>query len=233
MVGAAARTEEMSWTDPTCPVARTLDLVGDRWSLLIVRDAMDGARTFTDFQHRTGIARNILTDRLRRLVERGILDRQTAPTGRRRNYVLTEAETSSLSSWPRASGVNDTPSRRASLAPRRRKRSAAPGAAPHRRARQARGRRYDLGTARSLPLRETTSTEAVRPTRLVHRLPPAGWTGARVPGVGCRVRFRRARPGPAVDPCARLPQCGCPPCRTGGGGTWLETVRAVAAVPIR
>ncbi|MGW4251345.1 winged helix-turn-helix transcriptional regulator [Streptomyces californicus] len=91
MVGAAARTEEVSWTDPTCPVARTLDLVGDRWSLLIVRDAMDGARAFTDFQHRTGIARNILTDRLRRLVERGILDRQTAPTGRRRNYVLTEA----------------------------------------------------------------------------------------------------------------------------------------------
>lgn len=80
---------EMAWTDPTCPVARALDLVGDRWSLLIIRDAMDGARAFTDFQHRTGIARNILTDRLRRLVERGILERQTAPSGRRQTYALT------------------------------------------------------------------------------------------------------------------------------------------------
>ena len=83
--------EEVTWTDPMCPVARALDLVGDRWSLLIVRDAMDGARAFTDFQHRTGIARNILTDRLRRLLERGILDRQTAPSGKRQLYTLTPA----------------------------------------------------------------------------------------------------------------------------------------------
>ncbi|MBB1152072.1 MULTISPECIES: winged helix-turn-helix transcriptional regulator [Amycolatopsis] len=80
-----------AWTDPTCPVARTLDLVGDRWSLLIVRDAMDGARAFTDFQQRTGIARNILTDRLRRLVERGVLDRRTAESGKRQVYSLTPA----------------------------------------------------------------------------------------------------------------------------------------------
>ncbi|WP_336159702.1 winged helix-turn-helix transcriptional regulator [Amycolatopsis sp. VC5-11] len=80
-----------AWTDPSCPVARTLDLVGDRWSLLIVRDAMDGARAFTDFQQRTGIARNILTDRLRRLVERGVLDRQTAESGKRQVYSLTPA----------------------------------------------------------------------------------------------------------------------------------------------
>ncbi|KAA9166552.1 helix-turn-helix transcriptional regulator [Amycolatopsis acidicola] len=79
----------MAWTDPECPVARALDLIGDRWSLLIVRDAMDGARAFTDFQQRTGIARNILTDRLRRLVERGILGRQAAPTGKRQVYALT------------------------------------------------------------------------------------------------------------------------------------------------
>lgn len=91
MARTAPLGEGMAWTDPACPVARTLDLVGDRWSLLIVRDAMDGARAFTDFQHRTGIARNILTDRLRCLTERGILERQTAPTGRRQNYVLTEA----------------------------------------------------------------------------------------------------------------------------------------------
>jgi DNA-binding HxlR family transcriptional regulator len=91
MAQNAMLAEEVTWTDPTCPVARTLDLMGDRWSLLIVRDAMDGARAFTDFQQRTGIARNILTDRLRRLVERGILDRQTAPSGRRQQYTLTPA----------------------------------------------------------------------------------------------------------------------------------------------
>ncbi|UWE08565.1 winged helix-turn-helix transcriptional regulator [Actinacidiphila bryophytorum] len=85
------RTDDVAWTDPTCPVARTLDLVGDRWSLLIVRDAMDGARAFTEFQQRTGIARNILTDRLRRLSERGILDRHTAPSGKRQVYALTPA----------------------------------------------------------------------------------------------------------------------------------------------
>ncbi|MCU1648537.1 MAG: ArsR family transcriptional regulator [Nocardia sp.] len=77
------------WTDPSCPVARTVDLVGDRWSLLIVRDAMDGASTFTDFQQRLGIARNILTDRLRKLVDQGILTTSTLPGGKRHSYELT------------------------------------------------------------------------------------------------------------------------------------------------
>jgi DNA-binding HxlR family transcriptional regulator len=85
------KLDGMTWTDTACPVARTLDLVGDRWSLLIIRDAMDGARSFTDFQHRTGVARNILTDRLRRLVDRDLLKRETAMSGRRQVYVLTEA----------------------------------------------------------------------------------------------------------------------------------------------
>ncbi|MEU6558579.1 winged helix-turn-helix transcriptional regulator [Nocardia nova] len=83
--------DDMTWTDSPCPVARTLDLVGDRWSLLIIRDAMDGARSFTDFQHRTGVARNILTDRLRRLVDRGLLERVAATSGRRQVYELTAA----------------------------------------------------------------------------------------------------------------------------------------------
>ncbi|GGP56960.1 winged helix-turn-helix transcriptional regulator [Streptomyces abikoensis] len=79
------------WTDPECPVARTLDLVGDRWSLLVIRDAMDGARAFTEFQRRTGIARNILTDRLRKLTAHGLITQRTAPSGRRQEYVLTDA----------------------------------------------------------------------------------------------------------------------------------------------
>ena len=80
-----------AWTDPDCPVARALDLVGDRWSLLVIRDAMDGARTFTEFQRRTGIARNILSDRLRKLSTHGLLAQRTAPTGRRLEYVLTDS----------------------------------------------------------------------------------------------------------------------------------------------
>ncbi|MGR6918959.1 winged helix-turn-helix transcriptional regulator [[Actinomadura] parvosata] len=80
-----------AWTDPACPVARTLDLVGDRWSLLIIRDAMDGARSFTDFQQRTGIARNILTDRLRKLTAAGLLTQVEAGPGKRRPYALTQA----------------------------------------------------------------------------------------------------------------------------------------------
>lgn len=87
---AATRSAKREWTDPTCPVARAVDLVGDRWSLLIVRDAMDGAASFTDFRNRLGIARNILTDRLRRLVEQGILTTDTAPSGKRQVYALTE-----------------------------------------------------------------------------------------------------------------------------------------------
>lgn len=77
--------------DEPCPVARSVDLIGDRWSLLIVRDAFDGMRRFTDFQRNLGVARNILADRLRRLVEAGILVTQPAAQGGAyQEYVLTE-----------------------------------------------------------------------------------------------------------------------------------------------
>lgn len=79
------------WTDPPCAVARTVDLVGDRWCLLILRDAFDGTRSFTDFQRNLGVAKNILVDRLRRLVDHGILRRQTASSGKRQEYVLTDS----------------------------------------------------------------------------------------------------------------------------------------------
>lgn len=73
-----------------CPVARSVDLIGDRWSLLIVRDAFDGKRRFGDFQRSLGMARNILTDRLNKLVEAGILIRQDASDGTAyQEYVLT------------------------------------------------------------------------------------------------------------------------------------------------
>lgn len=74
----------------TCPVARTLAVVGERWSLLIVRDAFDGLRRFGDFQRSLGMARNILADRLRSLVEAGVLAVQPASDGSAyQEYILT------------------------------------------------------------------------------------------------------------------------------------------------
>ena len=75
---------------PTCPVARTVDLIGDRWSLLIVRDAFDGVRRFGDFQSGLGVARSVLTHRLKGLVEAGILEVRPASDGTSyQEYVLT------------------------------------------------------------------------------------------------------------------------------------------------
>ena len=58
-----------------CSVARTLDVIGDKWSLLILRDAFYGVRRFDDFRLDLGVARNILTDRLNKLVDHGVLER--------------------------------------------------------------------------------------------------------------------------------------------------------------
>ena len=79
-----------SLADSSCPVARALDIVGDRWALLIVRDAFDGVRRFGQFQENLEIARNILTDRLRRLVEAGVLEVIPASDGSAyQEYILT------------------------------------------------------------------------------------------------------------------------------------------------
>ncbi|WPP87257.1 helix-turn-helix domain-containing protein [Acinetobacter pittii] len=76
--------------DEACPVARCVNLIGDRWSLLIVRDAFDGMRRFGDFQRSLGVARNILSDRLKKLVDAGVLELQNASDGTAyQEYVLT------------------------------------------------------------------------------------------------------------------------------------------------
>ncbi|WP_407563511.1 winged helix-turn-helix transcriptional regulator [Streptomyces sp. 184] len=73
-----------------CPVARSVDAIGDWWSLLIVRDAFDGSRRFGEFQRSLGVAKNILTARLRTLVDGGVLDSVPASDGSAyREYVLT------------------------------------------------------------------------------------------------------------------------------------------------
>ena len=74
----------------TCPVARALDVVGDRWSLLIVRDAFDGVRRFSDFQRSLGMSRSMLSQRLQALLDAGVLAQQPAADGSRyHDYVPT------------------------------------------------------------------------------------------------------------------------------------------------
>jgi DNA-binding HxlR family transcriptional regulator len=73
-----------------CPIARALDAIGDWWSLLIIRDALLGRRRFGEFQKSLGLARNILTVRLRALVDREILALAPASDGSAyQEYVLT------------------------------------------------------------------------------------------------------------------------------------------------
>ncbi|WP_312759989.1 helix-turn-helix domain-containing protein [Pantoea brenneri] len=74
-----------------CPVARTLEAVGERWCLLIVREAFDDVRRFSEFQKNLGLAKNILAARLKLLVELEVFDLRPASDGSAYNeYVLTE-----------------------------------------------------------------------------------------------------------------------------------------------
>jgi DNA-binding HxlR family transcriptional regulator len=74
-----------------CSIAQALDIVGEWWTLLVLRDAFQGVRRFEDFQRNLGIARNVLTDRLRTLVHEGILERrQYQEHPERYEYRLTE-----------------------------------------------------------------------------------------------------------------------------------------------
>ena len=74
-----------------CPIARTLDVIGDWWSLLIVRDALLGKRRFGEFQKSLGLAKNILSTRLRKLVSHGVLEAGPASDGSAYQvYALTE-----------------------------------------------------------------------------------------------------------------------------------------------
>jgi DNA-binding HxlR family transcriptional regulator len=75
-----------------CSVARTLQVVGERWTMLVLREAFYGVRRFDDIQRGTGAPRNVLTERLKTLVHHGLLERvpyQEPGVRRRFEYVLT------------------------------------------------------------------------------------------------------------------------------------------------
>ncbi|KQR36136.1 winged helix-turn-helix transcriptional regulator [Agrobacterium cavarae] len=83
--------KRVSLWDAACPVARALDVIGDWWSLLIIRDAFDGVRRFSEFQAGLGISKGVLATRLRDLTERRILETAPASDGSAyQEYVLTE-----------------------------------------------------------------------------------------------------------------------------------------------
>jgi DNA-binding HxlR family transcriptional regulator len=80
-----------TYEEQNCAIARSLEIIGERWTLLIVRDAMLGIRRFDDFQTRLGVSRAVLSNRLSQLVEHGVLQRvlyQEHPE--RHEYRLTE-----------------------------------------------------------------------------------------------------------------------------------------------
>jgi DNA-binding HxlR family transcriptional regulator len=64
------------YANQNCAIAGTLELIGERWTLLVIRDAFVGVRRFDDFQRSLGVARNVLQTRLTKLVDAGILRRE-------------------------------------------------------------------------------------------------------------------------------------------------------------
>jgi DNA-binding HxlR family transcriptional regulator len=81
-----------------CSIARSLELVGERWSILVIREVFNGHRRFGQMQRSLGVARNVLAARLQRLVDEGILERRPySERPERYEYFLTER---GLDLWP-------------------------------------------------------------------------------------------------------------------------------------
>jgi DNA-binding HxlR family transcriptional regulator len=79
-----------SFEGDACPIARSLEAIGDWWSLLIIREALFGVRRFGEFQSKLGVAKNILSARLRAMIDHGILESAPASDGSAyQEYVLT------------------------------------------------------------------------------------------------------------------------------------------------
>jgi DNA-binding HxlR family transcriptional regulator len=92
------------YSDQDCLVARALEVVGERWTLLVVRDAFYGLRRFGEFREHLDIPRAVLSDRLKGLVEHGVMKRRPDPDRPRREiYELTEA---GCALWPIVYGLS-------------------------------------------------------------------------------------------------------------------------------
>jgi len=84
--------------DQACSLARSLEVLGERWTLLVIRDVFHGKRRFDEIQEDLGVARNVLTNRLARLVAEGVLEKRAySERPPRYEYFLTEK---GLDLWP-------------------------------------------------------------------------------------------------------------------------------------
>ncbi len=80
-----------SLKDENCSWAQGAEIIGDRWNILILRDAMKGVNTFSGFEQKIGLSKKVLTQRLEALQENGILQKTpSGPNSKRCNYALTE-----------------------------------------------------------------------------------------------------------------------------------------------
>jgi len=80
--------------DIQCSIARSLEVLGEKWTLLVVRDALSGTTRFSDFQESLGLAKNLLADRLATLVQWGVMERRSyrqEGERERSEYVLTDS----------------------------------------------------------------------------------------------------------------------------------------------
>ncbi|MFJ2082249.1 winged helix-turn-helix transcriptional regulator [Micromonospora chokoriensis] len=94
------RPAALDWSVENCTIARAMEILGERWTLVVLREVFTGVRRFDDMRVRTGIPRQVLTNRLASLVEQGVLSREPyqEPGSRARHeYRLTEK---GLDLWP-------------------------------------------------------------------------------------------------------------------------------------
>ncbi|WP_410594467.1 winged helix-turn-helix transcriptional regulator [Amycolatopsis sp. lyj-23] len=91
-------SRRITWADAACPIARAADVLGEPWTLLILRNATAGTTRFEDFRAQLGIADNVLTTRLAKLVDRGLLTKLPYRDGgrTRHEYRLTQAGSDAL-----------------------------------------------------------------------------------------------------------------------------------------
>ncbi|MEU4248142.1 helix-turn-helix domain-containing protein [Amycolatopsis sp. NPDC026612] len=91
-------SRRITWEDAACPIARAADVLGEPWTLLILRNATAGTTRFEDFRAQLGIADNVLTTRLAKLVDRGLLTKLPYRDGgrTRHEYRLTRAGSDAL-----------------------------------------------------------------------------------------------------------------------------------------
>jgi DNA-binding HxlR family transcriptional regulator len=153
-----------------CPVGRTLERVGDPWTLLILRDAFQGLTRFDQFEKSLGVAPNILTKRLAGLVENGLIEkRRYSERPPRYEYVLTSMGRDFLpvldACWRSATAT-----------------SFPTGGQPPGRRRDRRWRPIRSWSTRSAASRSIPSTSSWRPDRRPMPTPPSGWRSWRSSG---------------------------------------------------